>query len=82
MQLYADEAVAEQMPILQQMLDAQPSIRNGEPWKEHANLLEMDMRNTDRWRNEEDMGTFWNRPSGTVFIRAGKNEGLCLEFRP
>ncbi|MDP4256000.1 MAG: transglycosylase domain-containing protein, partial [Bacteroidota bacterium] len=56
MQVYADEAVAEQMPILQQMLDAQPSIRSGEPWKEHANLLEMDMRNTDRWRNEEDMG--------------------------
>jgi penicillin-binding protein 1A len=56
MQVYADEAVAEQMPLLQQMLDAQPSIRTGEPWKEHANLLEMDMRNTDRWRNEEDMG--------------------------
>jgi penicillin-binding protein 1A len=56
MQLYADEAVAAEMPILQKMLDAQPSIRRGEVWADHANLLEMDMRNTDRWRNGEDLG--------------------------
>ncbi len=56
MQLYADEAVTMQMPPLQRALDAQPDIRNGEVWREHANLLEMDMRNSERWRNAEDEG--------------------------
>jgi penicillin-binding protein 1A len=56
MQLYADEAVAAVMPGLQTAMDAQADVRDGEVWKEHANLLEMDMRNSERWKNEDDEG--------------------------
>jgi penicillin-binding protein 1A len=56
MQLYADEAVAKQMPILQKALSAQYDIRKGTVWKEHQNVLEAAMHNSDRWRNLEDEG--------------------------
>jgi penicillin-binding protein 1A len=56
MQLYADEAVAKQMPILQKALSAQYDVRKGVVWKEHQNVLEAAMHNSDRWRNLEDEG--------------------------
>jgi penicillin-binding protein 1A len=56
MQIYADEAVAKQMPVLQRALSAQYSIRKGLVWKDHQNILEAAMRNSDRWANEEDEG--------------------------
>jgi penicillin-binding protein 1A len=56
MQTYADEAVSSVMPLLQNAMDAQPDIRNGEVWRDHANLLEMDMRNTERWRLGDEQG--------------------------
>ncbi|HSZ34297.1 MAG TPA: transglycosylase domain-containing protein, partial [Puia sp.] len=40
MQLYAEEAVAKQVPSLQKVLNAQPAIRKGFVWKEHSNILE------------------------------------------
>ena len=56
MQLYADEAVAKQMPILQKSLSAQYSLRKGLIWKDHQNILDAAMRNSDRWRSQEDDG--------------------------
>ncbi len=56
MQIYADEAVATQLPILQRALSAQYDIRKGTVWKEHQNVLEAAMHNSDRWRNLEDEG--------------------------
>jgi penicillin-binding protein 1A len=56
MQLYAEEAVAKQVPGLQKVLNTQPAIRKGTVWKDHTNILESLMRNTDRWRNMEDDG--------------------------
>ena len=56
MQAYADEAVNMQMPVLQQMLDAQHGIRSGAVWTDHNNILEAAMRNSERWQNEEDAG--------------------------
>jgi len=56
MQLYAEEAVAKQVPSLQKVLNTQPSIRKGLVWKEHQNILESLIRNTERWRNMEDDG--------------------------
>src|SRR5450432_504754 len=56
MQLYAEEAVAKQVPSLQKVLNAQPAIRKGLVWKEHTNILESLIRNTERWRNMEDDG--------------------------
>ncbi|HEY4060766.1 MAG TPA: transglycosylase domain-containing protein [Puia sp.] len=56
MQIYADEAVAKQMPILQKALSAQYNIRKGTVWKDHQNILEAAIRNSDRWNAQEDEG--------------------------
>jgi penicillin-binding protein 1A len=56
MQLYADEAVAKQLPILQRALSSQYGIRKGLIWKDHMNVLEAAMHNSDRWRNLDDDG--------------------------
>ena len=56
MQLYAEEAVAKQVPNLQKILNAQPSIRKGLVWKDHSNILESLIRHTERWQNMEDEG--------------------------
>jgi len=56
MQIYADEAVAKQLPLLQRNLSAQYDIRKGLIWKDHPNILEAAMRNSDRWHNLEDDG--------------------------
>jgi penicillin-binding protein 1A len=56
MQLYAEEAVAKQMPILQKVLSSQTNIRKGSIWEEHGNVLEAAMKNSDRWQNMADDG--------------------------
>ena len=56
MQINAEEAVARELPLLQNALSVQPDILNGEVWKDHPNLLEVAMRNSDRWKNMEDAG--------------------------
>ncbi|HVY73376.1 MAG TPA: transglycosylase domain-containing protein [Puia sp.] len=56
MQIYADEAVAKQMPMLQKVLSAQSSLRKGLVWKDHQNILELLMRNSERWQAMEDDG--------------------------
>jgi penicillin-binding protein 1A len=56
MQLYADEAVAKQLPILQRALSSQYDIRKGGIWKDHLNVLDAAMRNSERWHNLEDDG--------------------------
>jgi penicillin-binding protein 1A len=56
MQTYADQAVDMQMPALQQILDAQKSIKTGSVWAEHNNILENAMRSSERWQDEEDAG--------------------------
>src|SRR5579872_594286 len=56
MQAYADEAVDQQMPVLQKMLDAQHEIRNGSVWADHQNILDAAMHNSERWQDEEDAG--------------------------
>jgi penicillin-binding protein 1A len=56
MQLYAEEGVAKQMPILQKAMNAQAAIRRGTIWNERAHTLESYIRNSDRWNNLEDEG--------------------------
>ncbi len=56
MQLYAEEAVAKHMPILQKVLAAQSSVRKGLVWQDHKNVLEGYMKNSDRWENMRDDG--------------------------
>lgn len=82
MQLYADEAVAKQMPVLQRALSAQYSLRKGLVWKDHQNILEAAMHNSDRWKNLEDEGlsdaeiqkTFYQPVSMKVFAWNTKRE--------
>lgn len=56
MQEYAEEAVASHMPSLQKALNAQPKIKKGTLWKGHENVLESEMKNSDRWRYLADDG--------------------------
>lgn len=58
MQEYAEEAVAQQMPILQKALNRQRNIRTGSVWEGHEDVLERAMKMSDRWRfmKEEGIG--------------------------
>ncbi|MGN6165722.1 MAG: transglycosylase domain-containing protein, partial [Flavisolibacter sp.] len=56
MQQYAEEAVAQQMPVLQKALDRQRNVKTGSVWKGHQNVLDAAMKNSDRWRNSKDDG--------------------------
>jgi penicillin-binding protein 1A len=56
MQEYAEEAVAQQMPVLQKALNRQNNIKSGNVWKGHQNVLDAAMRASDRWRNLKEEG--------------------------
>ncbi|MGN6420023.1 MAG: transglycosylase domain-containing protein [Pseudobacter sp.] len=54
MQLYAEEAVAKHLPVLQRVLSSQRSIKTDAVWKGREKVLETAMKNSDRWRNSKD----------------------------
>ncbi|HET6994655.1 MAG TPA: transglycosylase domain-containing protein [Chitinophagaceae bacterium] len=56
MQEYAEEAVTFQLPVLQKALNSQSKIKNGTFWKEHPEVLEKAMKESDRWRNLAEEG--------------------------
>jgi penicillin-binding protein 1A len=56
MQEYAEEAVSSHMPNLQKALVAQAKIKNGSVWKEHENVIEKAMKESDRWKNLSEDG--------------------------
>lgn len=56
MQLYAEEAVAKHMPVLQRVLSAQPSVKTDGVWKGHDNILQTAMKNSDRWDKLKEDG--------------------------
>ena len=56
MQLYAEEAVAKHMSYMQKILDRQEDIKTGDVWKDHGNILDAAMQQTDRWRNMKKDG--------------------------
>jgi penicillin-binding protein 1A len=56
MQLYAEEAVAKHMSYMQKILNRQEDIRTGSVWKDHENILEAAMHQTDRWKNMKKDG--------------------------
>ncbi len=56
MQQYAEEAMGQQMPMLQKALNSQSNIKKGTVWKGHENVLEAAMKNSDRWKNLKDDG--------------------------
>ena len=56
MQLYAEEAVAQQMSYNQKLLNSQDNIKNGTVWKGYENVLEAAMKQSDRWKNLKKEG--------------------------
>jgi penicillin-binding protein 1A len=56
MQQYAEMAMAQQMPMLQKALNQQRNIKTGAVWKQHQNVLNEAMKNSDRWRNLKEEG--------------------------
>jgi penicillin-binding protein 1A len=56
MQLYAEEAIARNIPTLQKALSAQKSIRTDAVWKDHGNVIESAMKVSDRWKNLKEDG--------------------------
>ncbi len=56
MQQYAEEAVAQQMPVLQKALNNQHNIKNGSVWKGRQNVLDAAMKASDRWKNLKEDG--------------------------
>jgi len=82
MQEYAEEAVASHMPVLQKALNAQSKIKNGAIWKEHENILNNEMKKSDRWRSLADDGltdkeikaTFFKKTPMKIFAWNNKRE--------
>jgi penicillin-binding protein 1A len=56
LQQYAEEAQAQQMPILQRALNNQRNIKTGSVWKGFENVLQTAMKNSDRWKNLKQDG--------------------------
>lgn len=56
MQLYAEEAVARNVPNMQKVLSAQKSVKTDAVWKGHENILEAAMKASDRWKNMKKDG--------------------------
>lgn len=82
MQEYAEEAVAQQMPALQKALNAQSNIKSGKVWKDHENVLEAAMKQSDRWDNLKEEGytdkeirnTFFKKIPMKIFAWNAKRE--------
>jgi penicillin-binding protein 1A len=82
LQQYAEQAVARHIPYMQKILNAQKNIKNGSVWKEHENVLEAAMKQSDRWKNMKKEGksddeirrSFNEKTKMTVFAWNEKHE--------
>ena len=69
MQLYAEEAVAKHMPVLQRVLAAQASLKTDAVWKGHENILQSAMKNSDRWDKLKEEGMSEADIKKTFFVK-------------
>ncbi len=82
MQEYAEEAAASHMPILQKNINAQANIKKGTVWKAHENVLQTEMKRSDRWKaaaedglsDKEIKATFFKKVPMKVFAWNAKRE--------
>lgn len=82
LQQYAEQAVARHIPYMQKLLNAQKNIKNGSVWKDHQNVLEAAMKQSDRWKSmkkigksEEEIRNSFKEPTKmTVFAWNDKHE--------
>ncbi len=51
MQLYAEEAVAKHVSYMQRILSSQGSVRSGNVWNKHQNIIDGKMESSERWKN-------------------------------
>ncbi len=56
MQQYAEQAVEEHMPVIQQKLDAYFKVRGNKLWDGHDNIIQSAMKYTERWKSMEEDG--------------------------
>ena len=57
MQMYAEEAVAKHMNFMQKILNSQDNIKSGAVWKDHENILDAAMKQSERWHNMKKDGS-------------------------
>ncbi len=69
MQLYAEEAVAKHMPVLQRVLAAQASLKTDAVWRGHENVLLSAMKNSDRWDRLKEEGLNDEEIKKTFFVK-------------
>src|SRR5258705_7866400 len=82
MQEYAEEAVTVQLPVLQKALNSQAKVKNGIIWKEHPEVLDKAMKESERWKNLADDGlsdkeikaTFYKKVPMKIFAWNPKRE--------
>ena len=69
MQLYAEEAVAKHMAYMQKLLNQQSDVKSGSVWKEHENVLQAAMKQTDRWKNMKKDGVDDDDIKKTFYVK-------------
>jgi penicillin-binding protein 1A len=73
MQQYAEEAVSKHIASMQKILSAQKNVRNGSVWKEHENVLEAAMKQSDRWKGMKKNGASDDEIRKAFFVKTPMN---------
>jgi penicillin-binding protein 1A len=73
MQQYAEEAVSKHMAHMQKILSAQKNVKNGTVWKEHENVLEAAMKQSDRWKGMKKNGASDDDIRKSFFVKTQMN---------
>lgn len=73
MQQYAEEAVWKHMASMQKILSAQKNVKNGTVWKDHENVLEAAMKQSDRWKGMKKNGASDDDIRKSFFVKTQMN---------
>lgn len=89
MQYYAEEAVARHMSYLQKTFNQQSNIKNGTIWKDFNNLLELAIKQTDRWKkmkaediDESEIRKSFDEPINMRIFAYNKNRFIDTTMSP
>jgi len=89
MQYYAEEAVARHMSYLQKAFNDQNNIKNGTIWKDFNNLLELAIKQTDRWKkmkaediDETEIRKSFDEPVNMRIFAYNKNRFIDTTMTP
>ena len=89
MQYYAEEAVARHMSYLQKAFNEQNNIKNGTIWKDFNNLLELAIKQTDRWKkmkaediDETEIRKSFDEPVNMRIFAYNKNRFIDTTMTP